>query len=125
MRECLDLGEHGGKVDDVGLPELGGEAPGDILAEKRVTDLMPRGGCIRGRAGWLDTVGFGAMFRKDRQQAAVVAADIQHLLAAEIAVSCEPGSDQTPHAVEYIADLACAVLVDLRKQVLFLNLRHL
>ena len=65
------------------------------------------------------------MFSKDRQQAAVVAADIQHLLAAEIAIFCDAGSGQTAHAVEHIEGLARAIMVVLRKQVLFRNLKPL
>ena len=41
IRQVFDLREHVGKGDDVGLPELGDEAPGDVLAEKRVPDPMP------------------------------------------------------------------------------------
>src|SRR6266436_7350827 len=114
-----------GKGDDVRLAESSDEVFRHLLAKKCVQHRMPGGGCIRGRAGRLDAKGPGTTLGKDRQQAAVIAADIQYLLASEIAVLFNAGIDQTPHAVQHVKRLARPVVIGRGKQVLLWHLKPL
>ena len=102
-----------------GWPYRFAKSVATCLAEKIVDDGMTAGDRIAGRVGRLDTERKRRLLAKDRQQTAVIAADIEHFAAGDRSERCPHAPTQLAHAVQHVGGLPRAVVVGRREQLAF------